>query len=135
MALNCIFLGQNRLILAGFFCCLEKSSLWKLWLLMLEESRSFLWGLCTKCVILPFWKHFPNTWPASISQSRTTDAQWCLFSTTSQTFGPIGQIGRINFGVFSAKLSAPILALWVPCPWFPSFNCFFYKKLWASDLT
>ena len=32
----------------------------------------------------------------------------------SQTFGPIGQIGRIHFGGFSAELLAPILALSVP---------------------
>ena len=31
---------------------------------------------------------------------RTTDTQCSLFSTASQTFGPIGQIGRLNFGVF-----------------------------------
>ena len=42
------------------------------------------------------------------------------------------QIGLINFGafvVFSAKLSAPILVQWVPCPCFPLFNHYFYKKI------
>ena len=41
------------------------------------------------------------------------------------------QIGQINFGasrVFSAKLSAPILVHWVPCPYFSLFNHYFYKK-------
>ena len=68
--------------------------------------------------ILPFLEALSKHM-ASISQSRITDAKWCLFSTTSQTFGPIGQISQINFGVFPAKLAAPILALLVPCPWFP----------------
>ena len=48
------------------------------------------------------------------------------FLTISQTFG---QIGRINFGVFLA----PMLALWVPCSWFPSFSCCFYERLLFSD--
>ena len=42
------------------------------------------------------------------------------------------QIGQINsgaFGLFLAKLSAPILVQWVPCPCFPLFNHYFYKKL------
>ena len=32
------------------------------------------------------------------------------------------------FGVFLAKLSAPILVLWVPCPSFPLFNNYIDKK-------
>ena len=32
------------------------------------------------------------------------------------------------FGVFSAGLSVPILVLWVPCPCFPLFNHYFFKK-------
>ena len=67
-----------------------------------------------------------------IPLSRTTDANWSLYLMISQAFGPNGQIGRINFGVssevFSAKLSPPILALWVACPWFLSFDCFFLQK-------
>ena len=42
------------------------------------------------------------------------------------------QIGQINsgaYGVFSAELSAPILVQSVPCPCFPLFNHYFYKKL------
>ena len=39
------------------------------------------------------------------------------------------QIGQINSGVFSAKLSAPILVQWIPCTCFPLFNHYFYKKL------
>ena len=43
----------------------------------------------------------------------------------------IGQINSGSFGVFSAKLSAPMLAQWVLCPCFPLFNhyLYFYKKL------
>ena len=41
----------------------------------------------------------------------------------------IGQIKSGAFGVLSAKLSAPILVQWVPCPCFPLFNHDFYKKL------
>jgi hypothetical protein len=43
----------------------------------------------------------------------TTDYE-CLmnpFSTTSQTFGPIGQISQIKFWVFLTEVSAPIFAL------------------------
>ena len=60
----------------------------------------------------------------SFVKSRTTDAQWSLFPSKSQTFG-LGQTIWADkfgaFGVFSAKVSAPILVQWVPCP--------FYKKL------
>ena len=49
----------------------------------------------------------------TIHRLRTPDE--AFFSKISKTFGPIGQIGQINFGllfgVFSAKLSTPILAL------------------------
>ena len=50
------------------------------------------------------------------------------FSLKSQTLR-LGQFGQINFGAFSANLSAPILVLWVPCPCFPLINHYFYKKL------
>ena len=60
--------------------------------------------------------------------ARTTDAQWSLFSSKSQTFG-LGQTHFGSFGVFSANLSAPILVLWVPCPGFSLINHYFYKKL------
>ena len=54
--------------------------------------------------------------------SRTTDARWSLFSLKPRSFG-LGQTNwQINSGVFSAKLSAPILVQWVPCPCFPFFN-------------
>ena len=33
------------------------------------------------------------------------------------------------FVVFSAKLSVPIFVQWVPCPCFPLFSHYFYKKL------
>ena len=66
---------------------------------------------------------------SKMPNSLTTDARWSLFSTISQTFWPIWQIVRINFGIFLAELSAPILALWVHCPCFPLINHYFYKKL------
>ena len=48
-------------------------------------------------------------------------------------WNPLGrQIGQIDsgaFGVFSAKLSAPILVQWVTCPCFPLFHYCFCKKL------
>ena len=65
------------------------------------------------------------------SHTRTTDTQWSLFSSKSQTFG-LGQFGQINYwslGVFSANLTASILALWVPCPCFSLINHNFYKTL------
>ena len=75
-----------------------------------------------------FWRFFFRS-----RRSRTTDAQWSLFSSKSQTFG-LGQtiLGRKilgHFGVFSADLSAPILVQWVPCPCFSLINHYFYKKL------
>jgi hypothetical protein len=61
--------------------------------------------------------------------SRTMDAQWSLFSFKFRTFG----LGQTNWadklGIFSAKLSAPILVQWGPCPCFSLFNHYFYKKL------
>ena len=60
--------------------------------------------------------------------SRTTDAQWSLFSSKSQTFG-LGHINFGAFGVFSSDLSASILVLWIPCPCFPLMNHYLYKKL------
>ena len=39
-----------------------------------------------------------------------------------------GQIKFWAFGVLLVILSAPILALWVPCPCFPLINHYFYKK-------
>ena len=56
------------------------------------------------------------------------DAQWSLFSLKSRTFG-LGQINSGTFEVFLAKLPAHILVQWVPCPCFPLFNHYFYKKL------
>ena len=55
-----------------------------------------------------------------------------FFHWNPELLGLGRQIGQINsgaFGVFSAELSAPILVQWVPCPCFPLFNHYFYKKL------
>ena len=40
-----------------------------------------------------------------------------------------------HLGVFSDGLSTPILVLWVPCPCFPLFNHYFYKKTKPLYLT
>ena len=55
-----------------------------------------------------------------------------FFHWNRELLGLGRQIGQINsgaFGVFSAKLWAPILVQWVPYPCFPLFNYYFYKKL------
>ncbi len=56
-----------------------------------------------------------------------------FFHWNPELLGLGRQIGQINsgaFGVFSAKLSAPILVQEVPCPCFPLFNHYFYKTLY-----
>ena len=55
-----------------------------------------------------------------------------FFHWNPERLGLGKQIGQINsgaFGIFLAELSAPILVQWVPCPCFPLFNHYFYKKL------
>ena len=55
-----------------------------------------------------------------------------FFHRDSKLLGLGRQFGKINFeafGVFLSDLSATILVLWVPCPWFPLINHYFYKKL------
>ena len=42
------------------------------------------------------------------------DAQWSLFSLEPRTFW-LGQIDSVAFGIFSAKLSWPVLVQQVPC--------------------
>ena len=68
--------------------------------------------------------------------ARTTDTQRELFSKNLKLLG-LGRDFGLKifeaFGVFLAGLSAPILVLWVPCPCFPLFNHYFYKKIiWAA---
>ena len=59
---------------------------------------------------------------------RTTDVQWNFFLLKSRNFG-LEQINSGALGVFSVKLSVPILALWwVPCPCFPLFSKLFLQK-------
>ena len=65
------------------------------------------------------------------SETGTTDTQRELFFRKSQTFG-LGQTNwaenfRGIWGIFG-QTTAPILALWVPCPWFWVFYCFFLKS-------
>ena len=59
--------------------------------------------------------HLPHLAP------RTTNTQWSLFSLKSRTF----RLGQTNW---ADKLWG-ILLQWVPCPCFPLFNYYFYKKL------
>ena len=62
----------------------------------------------------------------------TTDAQWSLFSSKSQTYG-LGQTIWTNtfwgiWGIFGRFISTNFV-LWLPCPWFPLNNHYYYKKL------
>ena len=55
-----------------------------------------------------------------------------FFHRSPELLGLGRQIGQINSGasrVFLAKLSALILVQSLPCPFFPLFNHYFYKKL------
>ena len=93
---------------------------------------------------IPLLLHFSfnNIFESQMTTCKDFEIQktfWKPFSTTSQTFGSIDQIGQIHFGVsgvFSAELSASFLELWIPCLWFLSFSYLFYKKtLCFSDPT
>ena len=89
-----------------------------------------MWQLavCAEKLFLVFRCFFATT----IQDPRTTDAQWRLFHRNPKLLGLGRQLGQLNFrayGVFSADLSAPIFVQWVPCPFFPFFNHYFYKKL------
>ena len=77
----------------------------------------------------PIWVH--KIGPHQLI-TRTTDAQWSLFSWKFQTFG-LGQTNWADefwgiWGIFGRT----ILVLWVSCPCFPLFNHYFYKKLSLS---
>ena len=64
--------------------------------------------------------------------SQTVDHQTELFFENPNFLGLRSQIEPNILGafwVFSAKLSAPVLVQWVPCPFFPLFNHYIYKKL------
>ena len=70
-----------------------------------------------------------NVW---FIQTPTRTPNEAFFHWNPELFGLGRHVGQINFGafgVFSAKLSAPILVQWVPCPCFPLFNHHFCKKL------
>ena len=114
-----------------------KASLYDLWLYPLSLWRGGdFWGLVTQEVVegekgilkispsmeLNFVCLNESIW------TQTTDGQFSLFSLKSRTFG-LGQTNSGAFGVFLAKLSAPILVQWGPCPCFPLFNHYFYKKI------
>ena len=61
--------------------------------------------------------------------TRTTGAQWSLFPLKSITFLGRKILGHLGYFRLNNELSAPILVQWVPCPCFPLFNNYFYKKL------
>ena len=88
-----------------------------------KKACNFLWAKSNLCNL-----------EISCLCTRTTDAQWSLFSPKFQTFG-LGQTiwadkfwDICHLGLFSADLLALILVLWVPCPCFPLINHYFYKK-------
>ena len=100
-----------------FFKPKKWSTIWsRLWLQIAFYRRSELMII-----------DFSTFWP------RSTDFQWSLFSSKSQTFGLGQTIWADKFWgilVFLADyLSAPILVQRVPCPCFPFINHYFYKKL------
>ena len=67
---------------------------------------------------------------APYSEAQTTDGRWSVFSTISQTFGPIGRIGQIKFwvsiwGIFGCTIS--ILFGTVSTNFHQSVGCFTKK--------
>ena len=64
----------------------------------------------------------------SCFKARNTDTQRELLFKNLKLLGLSRHFGLKSFGVFSARLSASILVLWVPCPCFLLFNHYFYKK-------
>ena len=91
------------------------------WKIKKGLETSFLWFL---------WK-----WQELVGwfKARITDTQRELFFKNPQLLGLGRHFGMKFFKavgvVFSAGLSAPILALWVPCPCFPLLNHYFSIKL------
>ena len=77
--------------------------------------------------------HFPVKLPyAKRPGHRLRTPNEAFFHWNPELLGLGRQIGQIHFGafgVFSAELSVPILVQWVPCPWFPLFNHYIYKKV------
>jgi hypothetical protein len=74
----------------------------------------------------------PDPMPSWNPRTKNAQKSIFFFHWNPELFGLGRQIGQINSGafwVFSAELSAPILAQWVPCPCFPLFNHYFNKKL------
>ena len=78
-------------------------------------------------------EYFSITWRCRLDYAHgLRKPNEAFFHRNPKLFGLSRQFGQINFvvfGVFSANLSAPILILRVPCPCFPLFNNYFYKKL------
>ena len=75
-----------------------------------------------------FIKHFCFFWGLTHGLRMPNEAFFQWSSEMLDLGRQIGQINSRSFGVFSAKLSAPILVHWVPCPCFLQFNHYFYKK-------
>ena len=114
------------------------------------EDRAFIWSGSAKCVKCTMsCMYILNLFASLFGQSDGCNIWQVLFElnnefmyglrTPNKAFfhwnpellGLGRQIGQINsgaFGVFSAKLSAPILVQWVSCPCFPLFKNYFYKK-------
>ena len=74
-----------------------------------------------------YFKSFFNKWSHELQTPNEAFFHWI-----PKLLGLDRQFGQINFGafgVFLANLSAAILVEWVPCPCFPLFNYYLYKKL------
>ena len=80
---------------------------------------------------LAFSRIMNPTWESNLTHELRTPRE-SFFSKIS-TFGAwadnLGWTFLRHLGYFLAWLSAPILVLWIPCPSFPIFNHYFYKKL------
>ena len=73
------------------------------------------------CFILSFFFPWPNSW--------TMDAQWSLcFHRNPKPLG-LGRYILGHLGYFRPNYQHPFWYKRVPCPWFPLFNHYFYKKL------
>ena len=67
---------------------------------------------------------------ADVSSKKTkrTDSTLLLVNLFFFIFGKKVKTPKRHFEIIW-PLSAPIVLLWVPCPWFPFYDHYFYKKL------
>ena len=85
--------------------------------------------LALRVFLNPFMHHSHNIYYSAILLTMDYERPMKLFFYRNpKLFGLGRQIGQITSGIFSAKLSSPIL-VHVLCPCLPLFNRYFYKKL------